>query len=735
MAAWAVIAASIGILCPNQTAQADDPVVEYRDVGGPSDFDGTQNIFFDAAVSFGGNSWPKYWNMDHYCPAVSATVAIGGSGYKVGDVLTLQGGQGEGKFVTFTVATLSGSAVATVTLKTTCPYSARPTNPVVTTVSPSGGTGCTLNVTWTGTYGAFYENDTNFWWVTPPPVGTTNLTSSRCIKFHHYGRFRVKAGKFPSSGDLILSLRIKDDIIAPAPVFVWNGGSNWKQLGTVGGQNDHWWKTSTFRVRASDRQIDNGTFVFKVGVNAYSSSIKGELNIDRIQLSTVEDHSLFPADKAGLWPLSAATNFANLGQTMEYISGQGPLFLFGVYAGGDFSDGGSQTQAGHGANDTWQILQNLGMNTYVVSEWQKTWVNQWSMPSGPTYASPAHYVKIGFVNDLIQCSGHGLKVIPSPNTDTMGYWVTYQSGNESNALTHMASLIARYSDNPNILAWHPVDEWDHEDDGWGRPKLWSHLLCNQVRDNMPHRPCLMLCMGFLGVDAWRMVAEEADVLAVDIYPSDNGNNIEKALAKQAKYLSEMRSVLGRKKPYILVPELFQMKGSGKAAVAIVRTPAETVAQCYMGIIHGARGILLFANGHPSNPAVPKNFLDGVAQIAHELFGPEGLAQLVLPAAGAVDIAGESKIVKCSNAAIHASLFQDAKGRKTLIALNATNSPVVGVRFDIVNQSDGIISVRFETKRTIKMLSGGFSDNFDSLQRHVYDLPLGPGKIHPSIPAG
>ena len=67
-----------------------------------------------------------------------------------------------------------------------------------------------------------------------------------------------------------------------------------------------------------------------------------------------------------------------------------------------------------------------------------------------------------------------------------------------------------------------------------------------------------------------------------------------ALAKQAKYLSEMRSVLGRNKPYILVPELYQVKGSGKKATAIVRTPAETVAQCYMGIIHGARGILLFA---------------------------------------------------------------------------------------------------------------------------------------------
>ncbi len=131
-----------------------------------------------------------------------------------------------------------------------------------------------------------------------------------------------------------LSLRIKDDLIAPAPVFVWSGGDRWKQIGTIGGRNDHWWKTGAFRVGAADRRINNGTFVFKIGVNAYSPSIKGELNIDRIQLSTSEDRSLFPADRAGLWPVGPKTKFADLGETMELIPGRGPLFLYGVYSGG-----------------------------------------------------------------------------------------------------------------------------------------------------------------------------------------------------------------------------------------------------------------------------------------------------------------------------------------------------------------------------------------------------------------
>ena len=74
-----------------------------------------------------------------------ATVASGGSGYTVGDVLTVVGGTFSGA-ATFTVATLSGSAVATVTLTSGGnSYSVLPTNPVSTTGGT--GSGATLNIT------------------------------------------------------------------------------------------------------------------------------------------------------------------------------------------------------------------------------------------------------------------------------------------------------------------------------------------------------------------------------------------------------------------------------------------------------------------------------------------------------------------------------------------------------------------------------------------------------------
>lgn len=86
--------------------------------------------------------------------AASATVAAGGTGYTVGDVLTLDSDDGSvvNTAATFTVATISGGGgtgpVATVTLTTAGSYAEVHGTP--TAVSVTGGTGgndCTLNVT------------------------------------------------------------------------------------------------------------------------------------------------------------------------------------------------------------------------------------------------------------------------------------------------------------------------------------------------------------------------------------------------------------------------------------------------------------------------------------------------------------------------------------------------------------------------------------------------------------
>lgn len=86
----------------------------------------------------------------------SATVSAGGTGYAVNDILEVQGGSAREKGKV-KVATLSGSAVATVAVfESGGAYSSTPSNPASTTkVGPNAGTGsgCTLMVSYTSLVG------------------------------------------------------------------------------------------------------------------------------------------------------------------------------------------------------------------------------------------------------------------------------------------------------------------------------------------------------------------------------------------------------------------------------------------------------------------------------------------------------------------------------------------------------------------------------------------------------
>lgn len=85
-------------------------------------------------------------SLAYYCSA--AVVAAGGTNYAVGDRIPLAGGTSIAGVV-LTVATLSGSAVATVTITNPGRYTAQPTNPVSQSSSTGSGTGATFTLTFT----------------------------------------------------------------------------------------------------------------------------------------------------------------------------------------------------------------------------------------------------------------------------------------------------------------------------------------------------------------------------------------------------------------------------------------------------------------------------------------------------------------------------------------------------------------------------------------------------------
>lgn len=74
----------------------------------------------------------------------AAAVVAGGSGYAVNDILSVVGGAGE-RIAQLKVATVTGTAVATVTVEEEGAYTTNPTNPV--SVVGGGGNGATFNLT------------------------------------------------------------------------------------------------------------------------------------------------------------------------------------------------------------------------------------------------------------------------------------------------------------------------------------------------------------------------------------------------------------------------------------------------------------------------------------------------------------------------------------------------------------------------------------------------------------
>jgi len=79
--------------------------------------------------------------------AFTVTVVSGGSGYAVGDTLNLSGGTNTTP-VLLTVATLSGSAIATATITNGGSYTSVPTGTISTSTVTGSGSGATFTATW-----------------------------------------------------------------------------------------------------------------------------------------------------------------------------------------------------------------------------------------------------------------------------------------------------------------------------------------------------------------------------------------------------------------------------------------------------------------------------------------------------------------------------------------------------------------------------------------------------------
>ena len=171
----------------------------------------------------------------------SATVSAGGSGYAVGNVLTIVGGTNS-SVATLTVATLSGSAVATVTITTIGSYTSLPSNPV--SVTGGAGTGATFTLAWSvsaivvDTAGSGYVEQPTVTFSSGSATAYATVGSGTIIR--SLGSTSTQSLDFYTPASLINSIpvfRIRDN--AGTGYFMMYNQSGSAALVAQGGTNDN----------------------------------------------------------------------------------------------------------------------------------------------------------------------------------------------------------------------------------------------------------------------------------------------------------------------------------------------------------------------------------------------------------------------------------------------------------------------------------------------------------------
>lgn len=259
--------------------------------------------------------------------AASAVVSAGGTGYGVGNTLTVQGGilGNNGVAATFTVATLSGSAVATLTLASAGQYEVPPSNPAI--VTGGAGTGATLTVTYankTGDTVVMLTGDGGGSNIDPICViktyqgtdeGTTNTT-------YNWALFMTTAASITQPAHQLSNITpgFKSDGSGDMTVSV-SGDGAFVPLKTTDAFNMTWW------ISATGRRIHA---VFKVSGPAttfYSSLSMGLLNpLGITSEAPYPAYVMGSSDRVKVWYRDTTTVFSGI--SVPISRQNGPCFVW-----------------------------------------------------------------------------------------------------------------------------------------------------------------------------------------------------------------------------------------------------------------------------------------------------------------------------------------------------------------------------------------------------------------------
>ncbi len=297
--------------------------------------------------------------------AASATVSAGGSGYAVSDTLTLVGGvlAPGGSPATFTVATLSGSAVATVTLATAGDYEVPPTNAAATTNDGAGDNLCTLNVTYSDKTGDTIVVLTGDAGVEKDPIigikaYSTENDETGLNTVYNWALFGMTA--YSSTQALHQQANVSDgfSVLADGTLTTSTTGDGaFVPLKTSDAFNIDYWIRHTGRSVTMVARVEGASTVH------YAWASFGLLN--QIGVSSEYDYPLYVAgssDRKKVWYRDTLSVFGGLAEVIS--RNNGPMFVWtpdGMWV--------EAKNAGIAANQTTTVTYDESNNSPRVNVW------------------------------------------------------------------------------------------------------------------------------------------------------------------------------------------------------------------------------------------------------------------------------------------------------------------------------------------------------------------------------
>jgi len=530
------------------------------------------------------------------------------------------------------------------------------------------------------------ETADSFWVFTTAPV-QQDLIKSRTIQMTTNAEFYASA--IGQGNTVYLGIRYKDnlpDYYGATPVYSYNG-SDWVEIGSLGGDFDHQWKVEVIAVSPSDVSIANNRYRFKIGEGIWSRGLKGFLSIDRIELATSAAELTVEADRPGFYPAADDGNFTGLHKDSPWYDENGdPFFPIGFAAGWT---GMSES--------LFQKVADGGFNTLVFYNWMDISDPYAAGDVWDVLPSAGHY---GFSEFLDECEQRNLKTIGVFQNDIKYFVVQNYYGSEHNCLEYIKSSVARNKNHPALLAWSPVDEPDHSSlPKFYAPAEWCMSIKNAIREADPDHPIYALEMGWRA-GAFGHFKDICDYQGHDVYP-DFGESISLIGERADQLVAET----GGEKPFITYLKAYDRESS-QAFMSL--------AEAYLAVIHGANGIFYWDLGS-SDP-----IWSTLTQIAGEV---NVLNHVLLPPAATLDVNGDNGLCVANSAQIENAYKRGADNNGYIIAVNTENSAANGVQFTVAGLEAGTeINVLFESS-TITSAAGTFTDDFGAYGRRVY-------KYHP-----